>query len=151
MTELSPLMASILAEFSLSSLPLEEEITAMTEEQQSDLRQRLHDVIVAFRDRSHTVIEALRQQADAFSQSPSPSVLAPAKSRPHPTAASALARQKPLALSAPPTSVPRIDNWIHRRTSDFDARLQEIDEEITTISRRYRNIGTAWKRVRDRS
>jgi hypothetical protein len=143
MTELSPLMESILADFSLSNLPSEEEITAMTEEQHSDFRQRLHDVIVAFRERSHTLIGALRQQADA--------VVTPAKSRSHPTAASALARQKPAALPAPPTSVPRINNWVHQRTSDFETRFQEIDEAIATISRRYKNIGTAWKRVRNRS
>jgi hypothetical protein len=34
MTDLSPLMISICADFSLSSLPSEEEITAMTEWQQ---------------------------------------------------------------------------------------------------------------------
>jgi hypothetical protein len=149
METLSELLLSVLADFSLSGLPSDVDVAAMTDTQQADLHQALHDVVIAFRERSRLAIESLRVEAQ-------PGPARPSNPAPAAPPARAIARQSvrtgaASALSRP-KALPQADAFLASDpslTGELDNRIREIDREIANLSRRYRNLGTGWRRVRE--
>lgn len=145
----SELLCSVIADCGLTSLPTEDEVSRMSDEEKQNLLQIQKEIVVQLRERSHKEVEKLQEQIDKLVEQTktiritdmdecreSLPMLNPGSRAVQPHVKPIIGTLKKKAVSATP---PRIQVPCPAN-QNVERRLRQINREIMQITRRFKSL-----------